>query len=402
MRPLSVRQSEEAMSSFLRRAALMLGNIVIGLSVLAPTGMLAELADGLHVGIADVGLLVTYGAVVLCVGSPLVAWRTARIDRRLLLVASLGLVTIGQAVSALAPNYAVILIVRLLMLAAAAVYTPQAAATAAMIVPERERASAIAFVFLGWTLTIAGGLPLVTLLATHFGWRTAFGTLALFSAFGTLLLFTALPSGLQGRAMPLASFAAILRNKRILLILLLTLLQTSGQFTVFVYLAPLLTSLAGAGPGIIGTFFACYGVAGLFGNVTASAAVTALGIQRTLALFLGATFIGLILWSAGAGALLVMGAAMVFWGFGFAATNSMQQARLAQAAPEFAGVAISFNTSVLYTGQAVGSGIGGALFASGLLHAMGYVGVAFVASACALLAASWAREAPLARATGAP
>jgi DHA1 family inner membrane transport protein len=388
------------MQSFLRRTALMLGNVVIGLSVLAPTGMLAELADGLHVGIRDAGLLVTYGAVVLCIGSPLVAWLTAHVDRRVLLVASLGLVAAGQAASALAPNYASILVIRLIMLSAAAVYTPQAAATVAMIVPERERASAIAFVFLGWTLAVAGGLPLVTLIATHFGWRTAFGVLAAISAFGAALLFMALPSGLEGRAMPLKSFAAIMRNRRILLILLLTLLQMSGQFTVFIYLAPLLTRLTGAGAGIIGTFFACYGVAGLIGNMTATAAVTSLGIQRTLALFLGAVFAGLILWSFGAGWLIVMGAGVACWGFGFAATNSMQQARLAGAAPEFAGVAISFNTSVLYIGQAVGSGIGGLLFAAGLLHTMGYVGVALLAAAGVLLAATWVREAPLAPASG--
>ena len=98
-----------------------------------------------------------------------------------------------------------------------------------------------------------------------------------------------------------------------------------------------------------------------------------------------------------------MGAGMMFWGFGFAATNSMQQARLAPAAPEFAGVAISFNTSVLYIGQAVGSGLGGLLFAGGLLHGMGYVGVAL--RGCrpgALLAATWVREAPLVQVSGAP
>ncbi len=389
------------MTRFLRRLALMLGNIVIGLSVLAPTAMLSDMARGLDVGIRDIGLLITYGAVVLCIGSPLIAWLTAHVDRRVLLGSSLALVAIGQAVSALAPNYTVVLVVRLLMLAAAAVYTPQAAATAAMIVPERERAGAIAFAFLGWTLAVAGGLPLVTLLATHFGWRAAFGALGLFSFAAALLLFAALPSGLEGRAMPLSSFAAIVRSKRVVLILLLTLLQTSGQFTVFVYLAPLLTRLAGAGPGIVGTFFACYGVAGLFGNVTATAAVTALGVQRTLALFLGAVFLGLVLWSAGAGFIVVMGAGMMFWGFGFAATNSMQQARLAASAPEFAGVAISFNTSVLYVGQAVGSGIGGLLFGAGLLRGMGYVGVAFLMAAGALLAATWVREPPVTKVSGA-
>ena len=65
----------------------MTGNIAIGLAVLAPAGMLGELADGLNVGVHDAGLLVTWGALVLCIGSPVMAWLTTRIDRRLLLVA---------------------------------------------------------------------------------------------------------------------------------------------------------------------------------------------------------------------------------------------------------------------------------------------------------------------------
>ena len=62
----------------------MLGNVVVGMTILGPAGMLTELAMGLRVGIHDTGLLVTYGAVVLCIGSPLMAWLTTRIDRRLL------------------------------------------------------------------------------------------------------------------------------------------------------------------------------------------------------------------------------------------------------------------------------------------------------------------------------
>ncbi len=70
----------------------------------------------------------------------------------------------------------------------------------------------------------------------------------------------------------------------------------------------------------------------------------------------------------------------------------MQQARLAAAAPDLASASIALNTSILYTGQAIGSGIGGFLFAAGSLHAMGYIGVAFVASALALVAATWQRQ----------
>ena len=95
----SFRRNERIMKSFLRRLALMLGNVVTGLSVLAPTAMLADMASGLHVGICDIGLLVTYGAVVLCIGSPLIAWLTAHVDRRVLLASSAGLVAIGMLVS---------------------------------------------------------------------------------------------------------------------------------------------------------------------------------------------------------------------------------------------------------------------------------------------------------------
>ena len=65
--------------------ALMFGNLVTGCSVLAPAGMLIELSSDLGVTVHTAGLLITFGAVMLCVGSPLTAWLTSSIDRRRLL-----------------------------------------------------------------------------------------------------------------------------------------------------------------------------------------------------------------------------------------------------------------------------------------------------------------------------
>jgi predicted MFS family arabinose efflux permease len=83
------------MNNTLPRYGLMLGNFATGLSVLAPAGMLTVLADGLNVGIRETGLLVTFGAIILCFGSPLVAWLTTRIDRRALLVGTLAVMAVG-------------------------------------------------------------------------------------------------------------------------------------------------------------------------------------------------------------------------------------------------------------------------------------------------------------------
>ena len=362
----------------LPRYGLMLGNFATGLTILMPAGMLVVLAEGLGVGIRDTGLLVTYGAVILCLGSPIVAWLTTRIDRRTLLLSTLAVMVAGNAASALAPNYAVVLALRLVMLTVAAIFTPQAASTIGLLVPAKERSGAIAFVFLGWSLAIAGGLPLITFVAAYAGWRAAFVAGAIASVVPFVLLIFALPRNLLGPPLSLASFGLLARNRKIVLLLLITILQTSGQFTVFVYLAPLLQALTGASHEVIGLMFALYGVSGFMGNVIATRIVGSLGGWMTSAVFLSSVLVGMTLWSFGAGYLPVMGVGIAFWGLGFAAINSMQQARLVQAAPELSSASVALNTSSLYVGQAVGSGIGGLMFGMGVTHGVGFVGIAFV------------------------
>ena len=186
--------------------------------------------------------------------------------------------------------------------------------------------------------------------------------------------------------MPLSlkSFGTIARHRKIVTLLLITMLHTSGQFTVFIYLAPLLRDMAGAGLQTIGALFAIYGVAGFAGNVIATRIVLALGTWATSGVFLFSTFIGLALWALGAGFMPAVVASMVAWGLGFAATNSMQQARLVEAAPDLSSATIGLNTSVLYTGQAIGSAIGGLLFSLQYLQAVGFVGTGFVILALAV------------------
>jgi predicted MFS family arabinose efflux permease len=79
-----------------------------------------------------------------------------------------------------------------------------------------------------------------------------------------------------------------------------------------------------------------------------------------------------------------MSVGIVLIGLGFAATNSMQQARLVQAAPDLSSASVALNTSGVYVGQAIGSGVGGVMFGLELLHSIGFVGLAFVAAGIAV------------------
>ncbi|MBR0929665.1 MFS transporter [Bradyrhizobium diazoefficiens] len=365
--------------------ALMLGNLVTGCSVLAPAGMLPELARGLDISIHAAGLLITFGAVTLCIGSPLTAWLTSRIERRTLLTTTLAVLALGNLASALAPGYTSLLVIRLVMLAVGALYTPQAAGTAAMIVPTERRGSTIAYIFLGWSLAAAVGLPLITFIASRYGWQAAYGGIGALGCLSVLLLLLRLPAGLKGVPVDLKTWREVGRDKTILLLLAITMLQMSGQFVVFTFMGPLLGKLTGAGPDAIGMVFALYGVCGFLGVVIAARIVDSWGPYRTSLLFACLLLTGIAGWAIGAGALAFMAAGVAVWGLGFASTNSMQQVRLVAAAPPLASATVALNTSVLYIGQAVGSAIGGLLFARELLHTLGFVAVGFVVLALILI-----------------
>ncbi len=373
------------MTSRFAPTALMLGNIVTGCSVLAPAGMLVELSGGLDVSIRTAGLLITFGAIMLCVGSPVTAWLTSRIERRSLLTATLAVLALTNAASAFAPDYTSLLIIRLIMLAVGALYTPQAAGTAALIVPVERRGSTIAYIFLGWSLAAAIGLPLITLVASRYGWRTVYGGIGVMGCVSFLLLICRLPRGLVGAPVDLKTWTDVGRNRMIMLLLSITTLQMSGQFVVFTFMGPLLAKLTGAGPDAIGLVFACYGIFGFIGIAIATRIVDSWGAWKTSVLFTVLMLLGVTGWALSAGIYPLMAASVAIWGLGFASTNSMQQVRLVGAAPALASASVSLNTSVLYVGQAVGSAVGGLLYARDLVHAAGYVAAVFVALALTMV-----------------
>lgn len=365
------------MSHLSARLALLSGNFITGLSVLAPSGMLSELSAGLGVTVHDVGLLVTYGAVVLCFGSPIVSWLTTHVGRRLLMSGTLAIIAAGHILSALVDSYVAILVLRLVMLAFAAIYTPQAASTMALIVSEKDRAPALTFVFLGWSLAIAVGLPLITLFATQFGWRETFLAIGAAAAVSAVLNVASLPSGLQGYPLSLQSFIEIAKSRTLMLILLITLFQMSGQFSITIYMAALVQTIADGGPAAGGLLFSLLGAAGLIGNLAATRMVQFFGVHRTLGFFILMMTAGALTFALGAGVLALMAAGVFILGLGITAGNSMQQARLVTAAPALASATVALNTSVLYVGQALGSGAAGLLYQHEFYRTIGFLSVLF-------------------------
>jgi predicted MFS family arabinose efflux permease len=383
------------MGSGFSLVALAFGNFVIGLGMLAPAGMMADLSSGLGVTIGAVGLLISLGAAVVCLSPPLVAWATSRVDRRTLLSGVMLWIAVGHVASALAPNFSTLLTIRLAMLALAGAFTPLAAGAAALLVSAEEGAAAISSVLLGWALAIAVGLPLISLAAPHIGWRETYALIGVLAALAFLALLLGMPRGLKGTPVIFATWLAVGRSRALVLLLLITTLLATGQYVVIAFAGPLLIELTNATPQKIAAVFALFGVMTLVGNLCASRVVRRWGAFKTSAAFMACVVFGAGLWAFGAGFYLSMAAGAAIWGFGFAAVTAMQQVRLIMTAPTLATASVAVNNTALYLGQAIGSALGGFLFVRGDLHAMGFVGLAPVALSFGVL---WlTRAAPQAR-----
>lgn len=373
--------------------ALMFGNLITGITVLIPAGLMRPLADGFSVSPRDIGLLIAWGGVVLCIGSPLMAGIANALDRRWLLTGSLAAMTAGAAVSALASSYEILLATRLVTLAFAVIFTPAAAATVAMMVADAERPKAISFIFLGWSLALAGGLPLVALIGERIGWRETYAALAVLSLAAAICIAATIPAGLRAPAMSLASWGTLLRNGRVLLLLAVTLLWSAGFYVTFPYVAPLVAAHLGQGADTAAMLFLVQGVMGFIGNVAATRAVGPFGAYRTGVATTAAMFVGGLCWAlAGqspavqASWLMIVGS--FCWGLGTASTNSMIQARLVALVPAVASAAVALNTSWLYVGQAGGSWIGGELLAADRLVWMGSASAVLMGAALIVMVIS--------------
>jgi predicted MFS family arabinose efflux permease len=349
--------------------AFLVGNLVIGTGVMLVPGMLNVMAADLGVSIPKAGTLIGFAAVVMCLGAPVFAMLTSKWDRRKLLAGSLVLYGVLHLLCALAPNFAVLLPLRMASVVSAAIFTPQAAATLGQILAPNKRAGAITFVFVGWSLASVAALPLAAWLGAHVGWRWTFAGFGALSLVGAWWVAGATPRGVKGVPLALSAWGEVMRHPVLLAVLLTTGLSASGQFTTWGYLAPFAKALLNPSPELYSGLLVLLGGSGLVGNMLASRNASRAGkayggADWNVVLAIGSMAMGLALVALLGTQLWGFVLGGLVWGVGIFASNSSQQARLQFASPALAGASIALNTSMIYLGQAFGSFVGGAVIAS--------------------------------------
>jgi len=355
--------------------ALLFGNFVIGTGVMVVPGTLNEISTSLAVPVATAGQLISAGALLMCLGAPLLAAVVAGWDRRRLLALSMLWYALLHLACAFAPGFAALLPLRVLALIPPAVFTPQAAACVGLLVPPEQRGRAITFVFLGWSVASVLGLPLAALVGGAWGWRTAFMLVALLSLVSAAWVWRAMPDGVRPPALSLAAWRETLRSRALMLCVGVTALYAAGQFVLFSYFAPYYKAMLNITPAQLSLFFLWFGVFGFLGNVLMSRHIDRIGSGRAVMLGIASMAVSLLLWPLGT-TLVLAGLVAVPWALGCFSSNSAQQARLVGIAPALASGSIALNTSAMYAGQAVGAGTGGWLLLHGRMDLLSWAGLA--------------------------
>ncbi|MFF5991523.1 MFS transporter [Prauserella flavalba] len=342
-----------------RTAVLALGAFAVGTSGYVIAGLLPALTEDLAVSEPAAAQLVTAFAIAYAVGSPLFGAATGRWERRRLLVAALAIAALGNALAALAPNYALLLLARVVTAIGAAVFTPVASAVAAELNPPERRGRAVALVFGGLTFAMVAGVPLGNLLADPIGYRGVFGLVAAFSLGAAVAVGLRLPSVAAPPAVGLAARFAVARDPRVLAVLCATVLGCLAAFSVYTFITPVLGATAGVSGSAISVLLLCYGVGAALGNVVGGRAADRWGTRRPLYVVVVAITVTLALLPVAA--TTVAGAATVqfLWGVATWSFNPPVQHRLITLSPAGAGLLLSLNASAIYLGVGLSGVVGG-------------------------------------------
>lgn len=343
-----------------------------------PVALLAPMSAGLGVSESAVGLLMTaYAAVAAITAIPLTVF-SSRIPRRALVIATVGLLVVSQAMLALAPSYEVALVARLIGAMAHGVFWSVIAQVAARLVDRERVGRATAIVFAGNSLALVAGIPIVSAIGALVGWRAAVAGMGVVAAATVLAMWLVLPAVGSGEAhidrREILTLAA--RTPRLLIVCAVTLFIALGQFVAFTYISPIVrahTGLTGIGLSVV---LLTYGAAGVLG-VAVVGAVTDRRPRAAMLACCAAVVAALALLAIVTRSTPATVVAAVAWGAGFTALPICLQTAVLRVAPR-----VPDTGSALYV-VAFQIGIGtGALIGAGLLHAGDLRAIPAVACGC--------------------
>ncbi len=369
--------------------ALTVGAFGIGVTEFVIMGLLMEVSTDLDVTISSAGMLISGYALGVVVGAPVMTTLTAAWPRKLTLLILMVVFTVGNAVCALAPNYEVLMVARVVTAFAHGTFFGVGSIVATGLVAPERKASAIAVMFTGLTVANILGVPFGTWLGQTLDWRATFWAVTLvgLAALAVIALFVPRDQGTPETPDWRADLRALGRLP-VVLGLLTTVLGFGGVFAVFTYIAPILTQVSGFADAAVSPILLVFGGGLIIGNLLGGRLAdrhlvpTVLGSLLALAATLG--LLSLVLESQW----LTIAFVGLLGVTAFATVAPLQMWVLSKAEGAGQSMVSSINIAAFNLGNAIGAWLGGAVIDQGLgLSALPWVAalIPLAAIATALL-----------------
>lgn len=364
--------------------ALAVAAFGIGTTEFVIMGLLPDVARDLGVTIPAAGMLVTGYALGVTIGAPIVAIATANMPRRSALLSLIGLFIMGNVLCALSPNYAVLMLARIVTAFCHGAFFGIGSVVAAGLVPPNRRAQAIALMFAGLTLANVLGVPFGTALGQQLGWRSTFWAVTVIGVLAAIALALWLPKKIEMQKTSLLQEFSVLKDKQVVMVLAISALASASLFAVFTYITPILEDVTGLTPHAVTLVLLVFGL-GLTVGSALGGKLADWRLLPSLIGFLMALAVILTVFTLTMRTPLPAVITIFVWGvLAFAIVPPLQVlvVERASAAPNLAS---TLNQGAFNLGNAGGAWFGGMAIGAGFqLTTLPYVGVVLVVLALGL------------------
>jgi len=343
-------------------------------------GLLPALSRDLGVSISMAGQLVTLFAFTVMLAGPFLTAMLAHLDRKRLFITILLVFAAANALAAVADNFWVLAVARVIPALALPVFWGTASETAGHLAGPEHAGRAVSKVYLGISAAMLLGIPLGTLAADALGWRGAFWALAVLSLVMAVAMSVWMPHVARTAKVDFALQARIFTERFFVANVLLSILVFTAMFTGYTYLADLLERVAGVAPAHTGWWLMGFGAVGLLGNWIGGRAVDH-SVLKATAGFLVLLAIGMAALVPLAHAGLVFCLALALWGIANTALYPVCQVRVMASVSHAKALAGTANVSAANAGIGLGAVLGGMT-----IDGLGIAYLGYVAAAVAALA----------------
>ncbi|HLU28630.1 MAG TPA: MFS transporter [Glycomyces sp.] len=344
--------------------ALALGGFGIGLTEFGIVGLLPQIAEDFGVSESAAGYLVSGYALTVAFGAIVLTAAVVRFDRKKLLVSLMLLFILGNLISALAPDYSIMLLGRIVAALCHGAFFGVGAVVATKMVKESQQASAIALMFGGLTVATVAGVPLGTFLGQQLGWPATFWAITVIGVLTLIGIQVLVPATESAQGTNLRQEMVAFKKLQVWISILVGILAFGSVVGAFTYIAFTLTEVSGFSTATVPWLLVLFGVGTFVGNfIGGKIADRALTPSLLTLMALLAGVLTLFALTAENQIMTILG--LVLMGSVGLGTAPGLQLRIMTFAEEAPTMASSANVAALNVGNAFGAWLGGLTIAAG-------------------------------------